>query len=60
MKFKKYIEFFNGNRYDRMSKVQQYFASNVRNQYTTGNLDQRIDDVLQKVKNLSIAGIGST
>ncbi|KAG4304993.1 hypothetical protein PORY_001668 [Pneumocystis oryctolagi] len=43
--------------YDRMSKVQQYFSSHVRNQYSSGDLDQRIDDVLQKVKSLSITGM---
>ncbi|KAG5438699.1 hypothetical protein PCANB_002419 [Pneumocystis canis] len=43
--------------YDRMSKVQQYFSSQVRNQYSNGELDQKIDDVLQRVRNLSISGL---
>lgn len=45
--------------YDRMSKVQHYFTSQIKNQYTSGNLDQKIDDVLEKVRNLSIAGLNS-
>ncbi|CCJ28097.1 unnamed protein product [Pneumocystis jirovecii] len=36
--------------YDRMSKVQQYFTSQVRNQYSSGDLDQRIDEILQKIR----------
>ncbi|KAK8169896.1 BAR domain-containing protein [Phyllosticta citrichinensis] len=42
--------------YSRMAQVQQYLDADVRDQYASGQLDQRVEEVLQEIRELSIAG----
>lgn len=42
--------------YSRMAQVQQYLDPNTREQYAQGHLDQRVEQVLQEIRDLSIAG----
>ena len=39
-----------------MAQVQQYLDANTRDQYAQGELDQRVEEVLQEIRDLSIAG----
>ena len=42
--------------YRRMAQVQQYLDADTRDQYAQGLLDQRVEEVLQEIRDLSIAG----
>jgi len=42
--------------YSRMAQVQQYLEPETRDQYAEGVLDQRVETVLQEIRDLSIAG----
>ena len=42
--------------YSRMAQVQQYLDADTRDQYADGVLDQRVEEVLQEIRGLSIAG----
>jgi hypothetical protein len=39
-----------------MAQVQQYLDANTRDQYAQGELDARVEEVLQEIRDLSIAG----
>ncbi|KAI9894335.1 MAG: hypothetical protein M1814_003091 [Vezdaea aestivalis] len=41
--------------YSRMAQVQQYLDADTREQYAEGHLDQRVEQVLQEIRDLSIA-----
>ncbi|KAF2151403.1 BAR domain protein [Myriangium duriaei CBS 260.36] len=42
--------------YSRMAQVQQYLDADTREQYAQGQLDNRVEQVLQEIRDLSIAG----
>ncbi|EPS37630.1 hypothetical protein H072_8647 [Dactylellina haptotyla CBS 200.50] len=42
--------------YSRMAQVQQYLDANTREEYAAGHLDTRVEQVLQEIRDLSIAG----
>lgn len=42
--------------YSRMAQVQQYLDAETRDQYAKGDLDNRVEEVLQEIRDLSIAG----
>lgn len=42
--------------YSRMAQVQQYLDADTRDQYAAGQLDARVEEVLQEIRELSIAG----
>ncbi|KAJ5169163.1 BAR-domain-containing protein [Penicillium canariense] len=42
--------------YSRMAQVQQYLDAETRDQYARGDLDSRVEEVLQEIRDLSIAG----
>lgn len=42
--------------YSRMAQVQQYLDPDTREQYAQGQLDNRVEQVLQEIRDLSIAG----
>ena len=42
--------------YSRMAQVQQYLDSDTREQYANGDLDNRVESVLQEIRELSISG----
>ncbi|CAI0655382.1 unnamed protein product [Colletotrichum noveboracense] len=42
--------------YSRMAQVQQYLDADTREQYAQGHLDQRVEQVLQEIRELSISG----
>ena len=42
--------------YSRMAQVQQYLDADTREQYAQGQLDERVEAVLQEIRDLSIAG----
>ncbi|GAB7342642.1 hypothetical protein MBLNU457_g0804t1 [Dothideomycetes sp. NU457] len=42
--------------YSRMAQVQQYLDADTREQYAAGQLDMRVEQVLQEIRDLSIAG----
>jgi bridging integrator 3 len=42
--------------YSRMAQVQQYLDKDTRDQYASGNLDARVEEVLQEIRGLSITG----
>ena len=42
--------------YSRMAQVQQYLDADTREQYAQGQLDERVESVLQEIRDLSIAG----
>merc|ERR1711977_247910 len=42
--------------YSRMAQVQQYLDADTREQYAQGHLDSRVEEVLQEIRDLSIAG----
>ncbi|KAM0705266.1 hypothetical protein Q7P35_008056 [Cladosporium inversicolor] len=42
--------------YSRMAQVQQYLDASTRDQYASGDLDARVEDVLGQIRELSIAG----
>lgn len=42
--------------YSRMAQVQQYLDADTREQYAAGQLDSRVEQVLQEIRDLSIAG----
>ena len=43
--------------YERMAQVQQYLDPSVRDEYAQGTLDQKVEDILQQMRELSIAGM---
>lgn len=42
--------------YSRMAQVQQYLDADTREQYAQGQLDERVEQVLQEIRELSISG----
>ncbi len=42
--------------YSRMAQVQQYLDADTREQYAQGQLDTRVEQVLQEIRDLSISG----
>lgn len=42
--------------YSRMAQVQQYLDADTREQYAQGMLDNKVEQVLQEIRDLSIAG----
>ncbi|KAM3065621.1 BAR adaptor protein Hob3 [Clarireedia jacksonii] len=42
--------------YSRMAQVQQYLDADTREQYAQGQLDSRVEQVLQEIRELSISG----
>lgn len=42
--------------YSRMAQVQQFLDKDTREQYANGELDGRVEQVLQEIRDLSIAG----
>ena len=42
--------------YSRMAQVQQYLDADTREQYAQGQLDERVENVLQEIRDLTIAG----
>lgn len=42
--------------YSRMAQVQQYLDKDTREQYASGQLDGRVEEVLQEIRGLSITG----
>lgn len=42
--------------YSRMAQVQQYLDADTRDQYASGQLDERVEQALQEIRDLSIAG----
>ncbi|KAF2457231.1 protein hob3 [Lineolata rhizophorae] len=42
--------------YSRMAQVQQYLDADTREQYAQGQLDARVEQVLQEIRELNIAG----
>ncbi|KAK7184292.1 BAR adaptor protein Hob3 [Paraphaeosphaeria minitans] len=42
--------------YSRMAQVQQYLDADTRDQYAQGELDAKVEEVLQEIRDLSIAG----
>lgn len=42
--------------YSRMAQVQQYLDADTREQYAQGQLDERVETVLQEIRDLNISG----
>ena len=42
--------------YSRMAQVQQYLDKDTRDQYADGQLDERVEQALQEIRELSISG----
>jgi hypothetical protein len=42
--------------YSRMAQVQQYLDADTREQYAQGQLDMRVEQVLEEIRGLSISG----
>jgi hypothetical protein len=42
--------------YSRMAQVQQYLDADTREQYASGQLDARVEEVLSEIRELSITG----
>jgi bridging integrator 3 len=42
--------------YSRMAQVQQYLDADTREQYAQGQLDSKVEQVLQEIRELSISG----
>jgi bridging integrator 3 len=42
--------------YSRMAQVQQYLDADTRDQYARGDLDNRVEQVLSEIRELTIAG----
>lgn len=45
--------------YSRMAQVQQYLDADTRDQYAQGLLDTKVEQALQEIRELSIAGAGA-
>lgn len=45
--------------YERIAQVQQYFDASVRDEYAQGVLDQRVEETLQEMRELSITGMAA-
>ncbi|EPX74214.1 BAR adaptor protein Hob3 [Schizosaccharomyces octosporus yFS286] len=45
--------------YEKMAQVQQYFDSSVREDYSNGMLDDKVEQVLQSMRDLSISGLSN-
>lgn len=46
--------------YTRLAQVQQYLDASTREEYATGTLDNKVEEVLQNMKELSITSLGQT
>lgn len=42
--------------YSRMAQVQQYLEPETREQYASGQLDSRVEQILEEIRGLSISG----
>lgn len=42
--------------YSRMAQVQQYLPVDTRDQYASGDLDNKVEQALQEIRDLTIAG----
>ena len=42
--------------YPRMAQVQQYLDADTREQYAQGQLDGKVEQILQEIRELSISG----
>ena len=42
--------------YSHMAAVQEYLPKSTRDEYSEGKMDERVEEVLQEVRNLSICG----
>jgi hypothetical protein len=42
--------------YSRMAQVQQYLDADTRDQYAQGQLDTKVEEVLQEIRELTISG----
>jgi bridging integrator 3 len=42
--------------YSHMAGVQEYLPKSTRDEYSEGKMDERVEEVLQEVRNLSICG----
>lgn len=42
--------------YSHMAGVQEYLPKDTREEYSEGRMDERVEEVLQEVRNLSICG----
>lgn len=42
--------------YSRMAQVQQYLDADTRDQYAQGELDNKVEHVLQEIRDLTISG----
>lgn len=45
--------------YSHMAAVQEYLPKETREEYSEGRMDERVEEVLQEVRNLSICGSNS-
>lgn len=45
--------------YTRLAQIQQYLDASTREEYATGHLDNRVEEVLQNMKELSITSLGT-
>ena len=45
--------------YTRLAQVQQYLDASTREEYATGALDNKVEEVLQNMKELSITSLGN-
>lgn len=42
--------------YSRMAQVQQFMEPDTRDEYATGQLDNKVEQILQEIRDLSISG----
>lgn len=42
--------------YSRMAQVQQYLDAETREEYAQGHLDNRVEQILQEIRDLNISG----
>lgn len=42
--------------YSRMAQVQQHLDPDTREEYASGNLDNKVEQILQEIRDLSIVG----
>ena len=42
--------------YSRMAQVQQYMEPETRDEYASGQLDNKVEQILQEIRDLSISG----
>ena len=46
--------------YTRLAQVQQYLDASSREEYANGQLDAKVEDLLQNMRELSITSLGTT